>query len=36
MEELKNQNDNPESEDEPVWDDYDLVAYSKLRNAGCE
>lgn len=31
MEELKKPDDNPDSEEEPVWDDYDLVAYSKLR-----
>ncbi len=31
MEELKNPDDNPEPGEEPVWDDYDLVAYSKLR-----
>lgn len=31
MEELKKSDDNPDSEEEPVWDDYDLVAYSKLR-----
>lgn len=31
MEELKKPDDTPEPEDKPVWDDYDLVAYSKLR-----
>ncbi len=31
MEELKKQDDNQDSDEEPVWDDYDLVAYSKLR-----
>ncbi len=31
MEELKKPDDNPDQEEEPVWDDYDLVAYSKLR-----
>lgn len=31
MEELKKPNDDPNSDEEPVWDDYDLVAYSKLR-----
>lgn len=31
MEELKKPDDNPDSEEDPVWDDYDLVAYSKLR-----
>lgn len=31
MEELKKPDDNPEPDEEPVWDDYDLVAYSKLR-----
>jgi type I restriction enzyme, R subunit len=31
MEELKKQVDDQEQEDEPVRDDYDLVAYSKLR-----
>lgn len=31
MEELKKPDDNSDSEEEPVWDDYDLVAYSKLR-----
>lgn len=31
MEELKKTDDNPDQEEEPVWDDYDLVAYSKLR-----
>ena len=31
MEELKKRDDNSEPEEEPVWDDYDLVAYSKLR-----
>lgn len=31
MEELKKQVDDPEPDDEPVRDDYDLVAYSKLR-----
>lgn len=31
MEELKNPDDGSEPEEEPVWDDYDLVAYSKLR-----
>ena len=30
MEELKKPNSDPDQE-EPVWDDYDLVAYSKLR-----
>ncbi|MCM1184094.1 MAG: HsdR family type I site-specific deoxyribonuclease [Roseburia sp.] len=31
MEELKRPDNNPDSDEEPVWDDYDLVAYSKLR-----
>lgn len=31
MEELKNPDDGSDQEEEPVWDDYDLVAYSKLR-----
>jgi type I restriction enzyme R subunit len=31
MEELKKPDDNPDPSEEPVWDDYDLVAYSKLR-----
>ena len=31
MEEIKKPDNNPESSEEPVWDDYDLVAYSKLR-----
>ena len=31
MEELKKPDDNPDPEEETVWDDYDLVAYSKLR-----
>lgn len=31
MEELKQPGDDPDFEDEPVWDDYDLVAYSKLK-----
>ena len=31
MEELKKPDNNPKSNEEPVWDDYDLVAYSKLR-----
>lgn len=31
MEELKKSNDNLEPGDEPVWDDYELVSYSKLR-----
>ena len=31
MEELKKPDDHPEPDEEPVWDDYDLVAYSKLR-----
>ena len=31
MEELKKPDDNPNPDEEPVWDDYDLVAYSKLR-----
>ena len=31
MEELKKPEDNPDDDKEPVWDDYDLVAYSKLR-----
>ena len=31
MEELKKPDDNPNTDEEPVWDDYDLVAYSKLR-----
>lgn len=31
MEELKKTDDTPDPEEEPVWDDYDLVAYSKLR-----
>lgn len=31
MEELKKPDDSPNPDEEPVWDDYDLVAYSKLR-----
>lgn len=31
MEELKKPADDPEEDDEPVRDDYDLIAYSKLR-----
>ena len=31
MEELKKPDDNPDTDEEPVWDDYDLVAYSRLR-----
>lgn len=31
IEELKKPDDNLEPGEEPVWDDYDLVAYSKLR-----
>ena len=31
MEELKKPDDSPNQDEEPVWDDYDLVAYSKLR-----
>lgn len=31
MEELKKPDNDPEPDGEPVWDDYDLVAYSKLR-----
>lgn len=31
MEELKRPDDNPDPDEEPIWDDYDLVAYSKLR-----
>lgn len=31
MEELKKPADDPDPGEEPVWDDYDLVAYSKLR-----
>ncbi len=31
MEELKNPDDNPGADETPVWDDYDLVAYSRLR-----
>lgn len=31
MEELKKPNDDQNSDEEPIWDDYDLVAYSKLR-----
>jgi len=31
MEELKKPIDNPDPEEEPIWDDYDLVAYSKLK-----
>ncbi len=31
IEELKKPDDNPDPFEEPVWDDYDLVAYSKLR-----
>lgn len=31
MEELKKSDDNQNPDEEPVWDDYDLVAYSKLR-----
>ena len=28
---IKKPDNNPKSNEEPVWDDYDLVAYSKLR-----
>ena len=31
MEELKRPDNDPAPDEEPVWDDYDLVAYSKLR-----
>lgn len=31
MEELKKPDDTQNPDEEPVWDDYDLVAYSKLR-----
>lgn len=31
VEELKRPADGSDSDEEPVWDDYDLVAYSKLR-----
>lgn len=31
IEELKRSADAPNSDEEPIWDDYDLVAYSKLR-----
>ncbi len=31
MEELKKPDGDPDQGEEPVWDDYDLVAYSKLR-----
>ena len=31
MEELKKPDASPNPDEEPVWDDYDLVAYSKLR-----
>lgn len=31
IEELKKPNDNADIDKEPIWDDYDLVAYSKLR-----
>ena len=31
MEELKRPDNDHDSDEEPVWDDYDLVAYSKLR-----
>lgn len=31
MEELKKPDDNPGADETPVWDDYDLVAYSRLR-----
>ena len=31
MEELKKPDDNPDTDKDSVWDDYDLVAYSKLR-----
>ena len=31
MEELKKPDDNPDGDKDPIWDDYDLVAYSKLR-----
>ena len=31
MEELKKPDDGPDPDEEPVWDDYDLVAYSRLR-----
>ena len=31
MEELKRPGNDPTPDEEPVWDDYDLVAYSKLR-----
>ena len=31
MEELRQPDDNPGAEEDPIWDDYDLVAYSKLK-----
>ncbi len=31
IEELKRPDNDPDPDEEPVWDDYDLVAYSKLR-----
>ena len=31
IEELKRPDDDPEPDGDPVWDDYDLVAYSRLR-----
>ena len=31
MEELKKPDDNPGADETPVWDDYDLAAYSRLR-----
>lgn len=31
VEELKKPDSDPDPDEEPVWDDYDLVAYSKLR-----
>ncbi|MCI8288059.1 MAG: type I restriction endonuclease subunit R [Lachnospiraceae bacterium] len=31
MEELKRPDNGPEPDEDPVWDDYDLVAYSRLR-----
>lgn len=31
MEELKDSDSDADSQEEPVWDDYELVAYSKLR-----
>lgn len=31
MEELKDPDNDPDSEEEPIWDDYDLVAYSRRK-----